>query len=178
MKAKSSLPWKVAPKAPEMVAVGHADYGVLEIPKLGALKINEAVFIQDETKDCPSMINISTALAKDISEKENLPTDEVLAILLGGGDREVAQRLTLYFVEFQERVATIKPRRNPVLATAMLRRIMGDGWSIVQTSEEIPPKLIEDLAGFCSKEMNGWVEEIEVAENDSEESVVDQVKND
>ncbi len=174
---KTTLPWKIAPKSPELIEVGHADYGVIEIPKLGALKVNEAVFIQQETKDCPSVQRIASDLAFAIEKQEGLNRDEALAALFRQGEGEgVDSRFFRYLIDFQERIAATTPVRNTVLATAMLRRIMGEEWTVQQTGDEIPVKLVNDLAEFCSKEMNGWVET--EAEPESEESVVEQVKND
>lgn len=73
----------------------------------------------------------------------------------------IAQENTILLMQFQQESAETKPLRNAVLATAMLRRVMGNSWTIDQTSEEVPMPLIEDLAVFCGKEMNGWDDEDE-----------------
>lgn len=69
---------------------------------------------------------------------------------------ELAKKNTVKLMQFQKESAQIAPLRNAVLATAMLRRIMGNDWTIDQTSEDVPANLVADLAEFCGKEMNGW----------------------
>lgn len=227
--SKKSLPWKVSPKADQLVEVGSVDYGVLEIPKKGSLTINEAQFIREHTKDLPDVQQQAIQLAVDISQSDGIDIGEAFEALSGGnivvplllekpakkgqsflltnvpraipkntaisvgnvttvlakdasegddrlvieplleaveGDlitvvvpNKIAQRNTVRLMEFQRQSAETAPLRNAVLATAMLRRIMGNDWTIDQTSEEIPMPVISDLAEFCGKEMNGWIED-------------------
>jgi len=121
-----------------------------------------------------------------ISEPENKGVEvlkiESLPVALKSGDSitlispsAIAQENTLLLIKFQKESAEVAPLRNAVLATAMLQRIMGKEWTIEQTSDELPPQLIQDLAEFCGKEMNGWETE---EETESEPVTEEVLKND
>lgn len=223
-----SLPWKVAPKPDQIIEVGDAEHGMLEIPRKNSLTINEAHFIRENTKDLPDVQQQATLLAVEISEAEGMELAEAFEALTSGavtstivitkaakkGDTtlfvstkhdlstgsivrlpdgnlvvlkedatltsdkvtveaiaedipantvgnvsvasKVAQKYILKLMEFQRQSTELAPLRNAVLATAMVRRIMGNDWTIDQTSEEMPVSVINALAEFCAKEMNGW----------------------
>lgn len=148
--------------------VGHADYGVIELPKKGSLTINEAQFIRTETEGLPDIQQQAIQLAVDISKEKGISFADAFAALTSGG--EVAQEFAPLMINFQREMAETTPIRNAILATAMMRRLMGNEWTVDQTSEEIPAQLIADLAEFCSKEMNGWAE----AETEEPEPVTEE----
>lgn len=162
--AKKLIPWKTAPKAQVSVVVGSPEYGELEIPKKETLTVNEAHFIREETKELPDVQEQAIQLAAEISKDKGIPFAEAFAALTTGGD--AAQEFAPQLIKFQREMAETSPIRNAILATAMMRRVMGKDWSVDQTAEDLPPQLIADLADFCSKEMNGWVEPETVEEEE------------
>lgn len=90
--------------------------------------------------------------------------------------KEIAQDYILQLMTFQRETIDLKPLRDAVYATAMLRRIQGQEWTIEETSE-CPIPLVSDIAEFCLKEMNGWVEP-EAETSESTPVTEDELKND
>lgn len=174
MAKSKSLPWKSAPKAFIKVLVGSEEYGSLELPKKGCLTINEAQFIRENTKDFPDVQQKAVELAYEISTKEGISKVEAFEALTGEGS--VAQEYVLELMEFQKQTVQFKPIIDSVYATSMLRRIQGPEWSLEETAG-LPIPFVADLAEFCLKEMNGWIEESE-GEVDPPALTEEDLKND
>lgn len=169
MAKSKSIPWKTPAKTVDLVSVGNEDYGVLELPRYRSLTINEAQFIRENTGNLPDTQEMALQLAVDISNAKGVPFQEVFLAMSSGG--ESAGEYAPQLIKLQKEMALVAPIRNTILATAMLRRLMGSDWTIEQTSEEIPSPLIEELAAFCGKEMNGWIEPLEDNEPVTEETL-------
>lgn len=138
---------------------------------VGGKKGDEQFAVEPLKKDIPKGAAFSYEDETILVTEEAKAGDEVLYVealpdAIGGGEKilvslpsKVAQNNAVKLMKFQQESAEISPVRNAVLATAMLRRVMGSDWSINQTSDEVPMKVIDDLAEFCTKEMNGWAED-------------------
>lgn len=144
---------------------------VRDLPK-GAL-----INFEDEELEPATLLQPATT-GDEVLEVDGLPADissgsTVTAMF----SSPIAQKNALKLMEFQRQSAEIAPLRNTVLATAMLRRVMGKDWSIEQTAEEVPIQVINDLAEFCSNEMNGWAD-VETEDGKPETLTDETLKND
>lgn len=126
---------------------------------IGALKRDVAKGATITLGETEILVTADAKLGDETISTETLPLsiekDSQLAIALANG---VAQKHAIRLMNFQRESVETTPLRNAVYASVMLRRIMGPDWTIEQTSEELPMQVINDLADFCSKEMNGWEE--------------------
>ena len=104
----------------------------------------------------------------------SIPDGAFLAVEI---TKETAQNYVLELMKFQQETTELKPIRDAVYATAMLRRIQGQDWTLEET-QECPIPLVADLAEFCLKEMNGWVEEETEGTADQPTLTEDDLKND
>lgn len=161
------LPFKIQPKAFEIVAIGNDEIGILELPKLQDLSPNERIFIRESMNKSVDLREEAVKIARVISQKSNIPLLEVYNALTTSNTETLSDYLE-DFLKFQSLVENHSEHRELVLATVMLRRLVSE-WKIENTgdSAQIHPKLVQLVAEFAAKEESGWtVEQSALTEED------------
>lgn len=156
------LPFKTSPKEFEKVTVGNPEIGEIELPKYGDLTPNERIFIKSFALDDIRMSAVK--LANTIAAKSGLKTIEIYNALTRGDSQFLGSHLE-DFVLFQELMDETSRKRNFILATAVIKRIVPD-WDLENTQDanQIHPQLVTAIADFARSEESGWAEASEAAE--------------
>lgn len=164
------LPFVTKPKAFDLVKVGNAEIGELEIPKLGDLSVNEKLFIKECLKGCPDLQQLAAGLAQKIAKQTGQKLVDVYNALTSGDTEFLGEHLG-EALEFNKQFTDYTDIRRSAVATAVLRRIAPE-WTIEQTGNplELHPGLLNQIAEFGYNEELGWPEKQE-SEPVSEETL-------
>lgn len=154
------LKFKVAPKPAELIPVGDEETGILEVPKYGRLSEKENLFIKEESADLPDFQEEAVKLAKKISDESDLTLLQVYQALLSGELTLIQDHLESV-IDFQLKTGGMVSKLNIIRATAIIKQRIDPEWTLENTSDAnlIHPRLVELLADFALKELNGWDED-------------------
>lgn len=166
------LPFKVTPKQFQVEQVGAEDIGIIEIPRYNDLTPNERMFIDSHMKDKPSLQDETVKVSQQIAEKSGKGLFDIYAALTQG-DIQLLQTYLPEFMRLQNIQKEVTPIEKQVYATAILKfRILPD-WTLEDTGDpgKIHPELVQAIADFAKKELNGWNEPPDPTEEDLKKSL-------
>jgi hypothetical protein len=178
------LPFVTAP-APLVRRVGNPATGVLELPVVGDLSVNESQFIAESVGKCSSFVEIAK-LSNKIAKIEKMAPlaahrfiSQCIASALGMGDdpkgkaAEIHENRRLKFAEEIEALTLLLTRqqwrRQVAMATAMIRyRVPGCEGYTEEDMQKEPESLVLALAQFAMEEQVSRMETPTEAEADAE----------
>ena len=138
----SNLPWVTAPRQHQPRRVGTLDSGVLEIPILGGLTVDEADTISELLADEQSAFVKGAQIADAIAAEEGITLAEAFAIIeqavSGAKLEDAAEAIRLKHAERIESVVrcytSSGSRTMNATITAIIRhRLNQPAWSLEQT---------------------------------------------
>ena len=167
------LPFITKPKSPETLRIGNNDIGVLEIPKLGDLSINERIWIKEQLKNVPDIRKSAAQLAQAIAVKSNITQVEVYDALVSGNTVILQEHLE-EVMTFQTLMGEVASARSLMYATAILLFRLAPEWTSEDTGDanQIHPALVAEVATFAFREESQW------AKTDEDEAVEPEVTTD
>ena len=157
------LPFIQPPAAPQMVQVGDATTGVLEIERRGGLTVEESDYVAEVEASAPPTFVVAARAADAIAKTEDISLSEAFAIVEGSvtgvGLDEAADEIRLRHAASVAAVAQSLAAggrlRMQATVTAMLRFRCGvAGWDLNQT-RAMPQKLLEAVWEFAQAEIQG-----------------------
>jgi hypothetical protein len=148
------LPFKTSPKEFELAVIGNEIIGILELPKYGDISPNERLFIK--SANLTDIRIAAVKLAKDIAVKSGKQTIDIYNALTQGDSESLAEYLE-EFVTFQDLMDETAMKRNLVLGTAVIRRLVAD-WQVENSGDpnQLHPQLLTEVVEFAKNEEAGW----------------------
>lgn len=148
------LPFKTSPKEFELIVIGNAIIGELELPKYGDISPNERLFIK-----AANLVDIrisAVKLAKVIAVKSDKNIIEIFNALTQGDSEPLMDHLE-EFVTFQDLMEENSSARNLVLATIIIQRLVPE-WQVENSGDpnQIHPQLLDLVIEFAKNEEAGW----------------------
>lgn len=156
-----SLPFVKPPAAPELVQVGDATTGVLEIERRGGLTVEESDFIAEQEAAMPPTFVMAARAADSIAKAEEISLSEAFAIVEGSvtgqGLDEAAEAIRLKHAgavaEVAKALAAGGRVRMQATVSAILRfRCGAHGWGMEET-KALPVRLLDAVWAFAQDEM-------------------------
>ena len=150
----TGLPYVIPPQAQPPRRIGNAASGVLEVPVLGGLTVEESDTVAELLVDTPSAFVAAAELADMIAAAESCSIEEAFRVIqrgIGGpiNDDSSAEALRLKHAARIDAVATVYQRAGAqnmaACATAIIRhRLNRPAWTLEQT-RKLPRLLQEGL---------------------------------
>ena len=168
-----NLPFLVNPARENLVEIGDAVCGIIQLPRYDDITPNEKMFIDEKIKELPDTEALLIKLVSNTSKETGTSLKEVWELIrnndatsLMEGDMEGLMALR----RVQAETAGLK---RLIYASAMLlfRCPECKGWTMedVKNPDTVPPRLLRYLEEFCIKEMNRG--QLPLSEIDAENNV-------
>ena len=153
----NTLPFKTQPKN-DVVEVGTAQTGTIELPRFYGLTVAELLFIEQHTADLPDIRQEAAKLAIAAAPDLKVSPLVVFNALLGNNAAILGQTHLQEAVEFQQLVERVTPATKVAEITACIKHRLQPDWTIADT-QRMDPRLQAQVSVFVYREVNGWEEQ-------------------